>query len=58
MYILQGAMIQKDKKIAIVADWITHWGGAERILVKVMQMYPEADIYTSVFFPERPEYFE
>ena len=51
-------MTQKDKKIAIVADWITHWGGAERILVKVMQMYPEADIYTSVFFPERPEYFE
>lgn len=50
-------MIQKGKKIAIVTDWITHWGGAERILVKVMDMYPEADIYTSVFFPERPEYF-
>ncbi len=45
------------KRVVIVADWITHFGGAERILVKLMQMYPEAEIYTSVFFPERPEYF-
>jgi hypothetical protein len=47
-----------QKRIAIVADWITHWGGAERILVKLMEMYSEADIYTSVFFPERLEAFE
>jgi len=47
-----------QKRIALVADWITHWGGAERILVKLMEMYPEAEIYTSVFFPERPEAFE
>lgn len=58
MYILLRVMIQKDKKIAIVADWITHWGGAERVFVKLMEMYPEADIYTSVFFPERPDVFK
>lgn len=47
-----------QKKIALVADWITHWGGAERIFVKLMDMYPEAEIYSSVFFPDRPEYFK
>ena len=46
-----------QKKIALVADWITHWGGAERVFVKLMEMYPEADIYTSVFFPTQPEFF-
>ncbi len=46
-----------QKRIALVADWITHWGGAERVFEKLMNMYPEADIYTSVFFPERPEVF-
>lgn len=51
-------MNQNTKKIALVADWITHWGGAERVFVKLMEMYPEADIYTSVFFPERPEVFK
>ncbi len=50
-------MSKDGKKIALVADWITHWGGAERIFVKLMEMYPEAEIYTSVFFPERPEAF-
>ncbi|MBP6921351.1 glycosyltransferase [Candidatus Gracilibacteria bacterium] len=47
-----------QKKIALVADWITHWGGAERVFAKLMEMYPEADIYTSVFFPTRPEVFQ
>jgi len=51
-------MNQNTKKVALVADWITHWGGAERVLVKLMEMYPGADIYTSVFFPTRPKVFE
>jgi glycosyltransferase involved in cell wall biosynthesis len=51
-------MNQNTKKVALVADWITHWGGAERVFAKLMEMYPEADIYTSVFFPSRPEVFE
>ncbi len=50
-------MTLEKPKIALVADWITHWGGAERLFVKLMEMYPEADIYTSVFFPDRPELF-
>lgn len=50
-------MKSKKQKIALVADWITHWGGAERVFAKLMEMYPEADIYTSVFFPDRPEVF-
>lgn len=46
-----------QKKIALVTDWITHWGGAERVFERLMQLFPEADIYTSVYFPERPEVF-
>lgn len=53
-------MTIKNKKIALVADWITHFGGAERVFLKLMKMYPEADIYTSVFFPtqELKKYFQ
>ncbi len=47
-----------QKKIALVTDWITHWGGAERVFERLMHLFPEADIYTSVYFPERPEVFE
>jgi hypothetical protein len=51
-------MNENKQKIALAADWITHWGGAERVFAKLMEMYPDADIYTSVFFPARPEVFE
>jgi glycosyltransferase involved in cell wall biosynthesis len=47
-----------QKKIALVTDWITHWGGAERVFERLIQLFPEADIYTSVYFPDRLEVFE
>ncbi|MGB4965881.1 MAG: glycosyltransferase [Microgenomates group bacterium] len=37
----------KNKRIAIVYDWIDKWGGAERVLLTLSQMYPNADFYTS-----------
>lgn len=35
------------KRIAIVYDWIDKWGGAERVLLTLKEMYPTADFYTS-----------
>lgn len=39
----------KTKKIAIVYDWVDKWGGAERVLLTLAQMYPSADFYTSYY---------
>ena len=39
----------KDAKIAIVCDWLTNFAGAERVIYKLHQMYPDAPIYTSTF---------
>ena len=36
-------------KIAIVTHWMTVMGGAERVLLEMHKLYPEADIYTSVY---------
>ena|SRR3989344_2595805 len=36
-------------KIAIVYDWIATWGGAERVLVTLQEMYPGADWYTAYY---------
>ena len=36
-------------KIAIVYDWIDKWGGVERILLTLNEMFPEADFYTSYY---------
>ena len=39
-------------RVAIVHDYIKEYGGAERVLETLYEIYPEADIYTSVYLPE------
>lgn len=44
-------------KVAIVHDWLTNLGGAERVVMSLKQAYPEADIFTSVYNPDKlPEF--
>ncbi len=40
-------------KVAIVHDWLTNLGGAERVVESLHQMFPEAPIYTSVYLPDK-----
>ncbi|MCA9349916.1 glycosyltransferase, partial [Candidatus Saccharibacteria bacterium] len=37
---------------ALVHDWLTSRGGAERVLVSLSKAYPDADIYTSAYNPK------
>ncbi|TXI37278.1 MAG: glycosyltransferase family 4 protein [Methylophilus methylotrophus] len=41
-------------KVAIVHDWLTDPGGAEKVLQQFLISYPDADLFTVVdFFPEK-----
>ena len=48
----------QNKKIAIVCDWIKDWGGAEVVLEQLLEAFPNADIFTSVFWQEGNPLFE
>lgn len=39
-------------KIALVQDWLTELGGAEKVFSAIFELYPQADIYTLVYNPE------
>lgn len=39
-------------KIAIIHDYIKEYGGAERVLETLHEIYPQATVYTTVFLPE------
>lgn len=39
-------------KLAIVCSWLNQYGGAERVLEVVHDMYPQAPLYTSLYVPE------
>lgn len=41
-------------KVALVHDDIVQWGGAERVLLGLSEIYPDAPIYTSVYDKENP----
>lgn len=45
-------------RVAIVCDWIKDWGWAELVLSHLLEIFPEADIYTSVFFQENNPVFK
>jgi glycosyltransferase involved in cell wall biosynthesis len=36
-------------RVAIICDWLTNMGGAERLVLSLHKAYPDAPIYTSVF---------
>lgn len=38
-------------KVAIVHDQLNEFGGAERVLVSLKQIYPKADVYTTTYNP-------
>jgi len=48
----------EKKKIAIVCDWIKDWWGAELVLSHILEIFPNADIYTSIFYQEWNPVFE
>lgn len=52
---MNGTKLQKhgmslcDKKVAIVYDRVNKFGGAERVLLTLHEMFPDAPLYTSVY---------
>lgn len=39
-------------KVAIVHDYLKEFGGAEKVVEALLEIWPKADVYTSVFLPE------
>ncbi len=46
-------MNRSSPKVAIFYDWLNQWGGAERVLIDILKIYPSAHLYTLVFNPKK-----
>ena len=44
-------------KVAIICDWLTGIGGAERVVLELHKLYPKAPIYTSQYSPSKIDWF-
>ena len=45
-------------KVAIVCDWLTNVGGAEKVLLEIHRLYPKAPIYTSKYSQRGIDWFK
>ncbi|MGH2880669.1 MAG: glycosyltransferase [Solirubrobacteraceae bacterium] len=39
-------------RVAVVHDWLTIPGGSEDVVIELLRMFPQAEIFTSVYDPE------
>lgn len=44
--------------IALVHDWLSEFAGADKVLFQLKQIYPDADIYTSIYDKEKVPQFK
>lgn len=50
-------LAKQTPRIAIVHDWLTNMGGAEKVVLALHEAFPDAPIYTSTYIPEKmPEF--
>lgn len=42
-------------KVAIVHDWLTVCGGAERVLEELLRLYPDADLFSLIDYLPKPQ---
>ena len=45
-------------KVAIVCDWLTNMGGAERVVLQLHRAFPDAPIFTSTYEPDQMPLFK
>lgn len=50
-------MRTSNPKVAIVCDWLTGIGGAEREVLELHRLFPDAPIYTSQYDPSKIDWF-
>lgn len=43
----------RDLKVAIFYDWLNQWGGAERVLLDILKIYPDAPVFTLIHNPSK-----
>jgi glycosyltransferase involved in cell wall biosynthesis len=42
---------ERFARVAVVHDWLTIPGGSERVVLELLEMFPQAELFTSVYDP-------
>ena len=42
---------ERFARVAVVHDWLTIPGGSEQVVLELLEMFPQAELFTSVYDP-------
>jgi glycosyltransferase involved in cell wall biosynthesis len=45
--------MNQEPKVAIFYDWLNQWGGAERVLLNIIKLFPKAPVFTLIHNPKK-----
>ncbi len=45
--------MENEPKVALFYDWLNQWGGAEKVLLDLIKIYPHAPVFTLVHDPKK-----
>lgn len=43
-------------RIALFYDWLNCWGGAERLLLNILQVFPQSQLFTTIHDPKKTKW--
>jgi glycosyltransferase involved in cell wall biosynthesis len=43
----------RNLKIAIFYDWLNQWGGAEKVLLDILKIFPKSPVFTLIYNPQK-----
>jgi glycosyltransferase involved in cell wall biosynthesis len=43
----------RNLRIAIYYDWLNQWGGAERVLLEILKIFPKSPVFTLIYNPKK-----
>jgi glycosyltransferase involved in cell wall biosynthesis len=46
------ALRERFRRVAISHEWLTIPGGSEKVVLQLLELFPDADVYTSVYDPQ------
>ena len=55
---LGGDFSSNNLRVAIVTDWLTTYGGAEKVVKSVSEIFPDAPIFTSQYSEKEVDWFK
>ncbi len=50
MTVLEG-LRERFPRVAVVHEWLTNPGGSEHVVLELLKMFPQAELYTSIYGP-------